>query len=106
MNNQSLPVVKKSTWNMTISTDKKLEHNSWGITILLKEGKEWIFIDITVPGYENIVKTQNGKLDRHQELAFDLKPIYQASKVSIIPIGKISTDTKTWQETLGNSNII
>lgn len=50
MNNQSLPVVKKSTWNMTISTNKKLEHNSWGITILLKEGKEWIFIDIAVPG--------------------------------------------------------
>lgn len=52
------------------------------------------------------MKTQNGKLDRHQELALDLKPIYQASKVSIIPIGKISKDTKTWQETLGNSNII
>lgn len=51
------------------------------------------------------MKTQNGKLDRHQELAFELKPIYQASKVSIIPIGKISKDTKTLQETLGNSNI-
>ena len=51
MNNQSLPVVKKRTWNMTISTDKKLEHNSWGITILLKEGKEWIFVDIAVTGY-------------------------------------------------------
>ena len=46
------------------------------MTPLLKEDKEWIFIDIAVPADQNIVKTQNEKVDRYQELAFEVKCIH------------------------------
>ena len=78
---------------------------------MLKEDKEWIFIDIAVPADQNIAKTQNQKVDRHQELALGVKRIHQASKVSGIPIvvgalGTISKDARTWQEELGIPDII
>ena len=40
-------------------TDKELKRNRLDITLLLKEDKGWIFIDIKVPADQNIVKTQN-----------------------------------------------
>ena len=50
--------------------------------------------------YKNIVKTQNEKVDSYQELAFEVKRIHQASKVSVITtvvgaLGTISKDTRT-----------
>lgn len=51
----------------------------------------------------------NEKVDRYQELVFEVKLIHQAS--SLIPIvvgalGTISKDARTWQEKLGIPDII
>ena len=50
-------------WDVTVYTDKKLKHNRPDITLLPKEEKEWIFIDIAVPADRNIMKTQNETID-------------------------------------------
>ena len=94
---------------MTTCTEKKLKHNRPDITVLLKEGKERIFIDI-VPADQNIIKTQNKKIERYQELAFEVKRIKKASKVSVITIvtdavGTILKDARTRKEKLGIPDI-
>ena len=92
----------KLTWDMTTYTDKKLKHNRPDITVLLKEENERNFIYIAVPADQNIIKTQNEKIERYQKLAFELKRINQASKLSVIPIvtgavGIILKDARTWK---------
>ena len=96
---------------MTAYTDKKLKHNRPDITVLLKEENERIFKDIAVPADQNIIMTQNEKIERYQQLAFELKRIIQASKVSFIPIatsavGIIFKDARTWKEKLRIPDIV
>ena len=49
---------------MTAYTDKKLKHKRPDITVLLTEENEQIFIDVAVPSDQNIIKTQNEKIER------------------------------------------
>ena len=97
---QPLPVVENGdvriTRDMTIYTDKKLRHNRPDITLLQRGTKEWTLIDIAVPADQNIIETEEEKVERYQDLAFQIKRIHRTSKVTVIPIvigalGTIST---------------
>ena len=68
----------KLTQDMTACTEKKLKHNRPDITVLLKQEKERIFIDIAVSADQNTIKTQNEKTASYQELAFEVKRINKA----------------------------
>ena len=50
---------------MTGCTEKKLKHNRLDVTVLLKQEKERIFIDIAVSADQNTIKTQNEKTERY-----------------------------------------
>ena len=89
------------TWDMTIYTDKMLKHNWPDITLVHKDTQKWTLIDIAVPADQNITKTEEEKVDKYQELAFEIRRIQVASHVTIIPImigalGSISKSAKTW----------
>ena len=66
---QSLPIKQndgvKLTQDMTGCTEKKLKHNRLDVTVLLKQEKERIFIDIAVSADQNTIKTQNEKTERY-----------------------------------------
>ena len=54
-----------------------------------------------MPADQNITRTEEEKVEKYQELAFEIRRIHGASKVTIIPIvisalGSISKDAKTW----------
>ena len=60
---------------------------------------------------QNIINTEEGKVDRYQDLAFEIKRIHRASKVTVIPIvigalGTISKNAKSWHEKLKIPDII
>ena len=81
---------------MTIYTDKVLKHNQPHITLVHKDAQKWTLIDTAVPVDQNITKTEEEKVEKYQELAFE---IHGASKVIIIPvvIGTLgSKGAKTW----------
>ena len=85
------------TWDMTATTDKKLNHNRPDITLVRKDTQGWALIDIAVPPDQNIIGTEEGKVDRYQDLAFKIKRIHRASKVRVIPIiviGALGTVSK------------
>ena len=58
-------------------------------------------IDIAVPVDQSIHRTQEEKVEKYQELAFEIRRVHGASKVIIIPIVigallSISKGAKTW----------
>ena len=112
---QPLPVVGNGdiriTWDTTIYTDTKLRHNRPGITLLQRDTKEWTLIDIAVPADQNIIEIEEEKVERYQDLAFEIKRIHRASKVTVIPIvigalGTISKNAKTWYRQVDLPDII
>ena len=66
---------------MTVYTDRKLNHNRPDITLVQKDTQEWTLIDIAVPADKNIINTEEEKVDRYQDLAFEIKRTHKASKV-------------------------
>ena len=102
---QPLPVAENGevriTWEMTIYTDKVLKHNPPYITLGHKDTQKLTLIDIAVPADKDITRTEEEKVEKYQELAFEIRRIHRASKVTIIPIvigalGSISKSAKTW----------
>ena len=94
------------TWDMTIYTDKVLKHNRPDITLMHKDTQKWTLIDIAVPADQNIIQTEEEKVEKYQELAFEIRRIHGASKVTVIPIvigalGGISKRSKAWLGKLG-----
>ena len=99
------------TWDMTVYTDRKLNHNRPDITLVQKDTQEWTLIDIAVPADQNIINTEEEKVDRYQDLAFEIKRIHRASKVTVVPIvigalGTISKNAKSWHEKLKIPDIV
>ena len=87
------------TWDMTIYTDKVLKHNRPDITLMHKDTQKWTLIDTGVPADQNIIQTEEEKVEKYQELAFEIRRIHGASKVTPIVIGAlggISKRSKAW----------
>ncbi|XP_069977673.1 uncharacterized protein [Penaeus vannamei] len=96
---------------MTVYTDKELNHNQPDIPLLRKDTWEWTLIVIPVPADLNIINTEEEKVDRYQNLAFEMMRIHRASKVAVIPmvtgaLGTISKNAKTWLGKLDIPDII
>ena len=65
---------------------------------MYQDTKKWTLSDIAVPADQIIVRTEEEKVE-YQELAFEIRRIYEPSKVTIIPIvigasGNISKSSK------------
>ena len=78
-----------------------LKHNRPDITLVHKDTHKWTLIDIAVPADQNITRIKEEEIKKYQELAFEIRRIHEASKVTIIPIvngalGSISKGAKTW----------
>ena len=76
---QPLPIIENGevrvTWDMTIYTDKVLKHNRPDITLVHKDTLD-----------QNIIRTEEEKVEKYQDLAFEIRRIHGASKVTVIPI--------------------
>nr|XP_027236928.1 uncharacterized protein LOC113828199 [Penaeus vannamei] len=94
------------SWDMTVYTDKKLIHNRPDI-IVLRDTQEWTRTDIGKPADQNIINTEEEKVDRYQDLASTIKRINSASKVSVIPmvIVALRTISKNAKICLGKLDI-
>lgn len=86
----------KLVWDGTIVTDRRVPHNRPDITLVLKDKHQWLLVDVDVPDDRNIVMTEALKIDRSQELAFEVGRIHQV-KIVVIPlvIGSLEQSRKT-----------
>ena len=62
-----------------------LKHNQPDVTLVHKDTEKWTLIDIALPEDQNITRTEEEKVEKYQELAFEIKRIHGASKVTKIP---------------------
>ena len=53
---------------MTIYTDKVLKHNRPDVTLKHKDTQKWTLIDIAVPADQSIIRTEEEKVEKYQEL--------------------------------------
>ena len=58
---------------MTIFTDKRLKHNRPVIAVVQKDTQESIIIDIAVPADQNILTTDEEKVEKYQHLALEIE---------------------------------
>ena len=93
---QPIPVIEneqvKLMWDNTIITDRCVPHNRPDITLVLKDRHQWVMVDAAVPDDRNIMTTEAWKIERYQDLAFEVKWMHQA-EVVVVPlvIGALGT---------------
>ena len=99
----------KLVWDGSIVTDRRIPQNRPDITLVLKDKHQWLLVDVAVPDDRNIVTTETWKIERYQELAFEVGRIHQV-KVVVVPLvigalGTVLKDFAKWQEYLGIPDI-
>lgn len=66
-------------WDITILTDKFLGSSLPDLTLVHMSSYEWILIDIMVPWDKNIVKAEQVKTLKFQDLTEQIIKMYQAA---------------------------
>ncbi|MEM7264392.1 MAG: hypothetical protein AAF370_00395 [Pseudomonadota bacterium] len=96
----------KILWDMTMFTDRRLPHNRPDICVFHKEQRKWTFIDIAVPFDVNVPNTEQTKVDKYQDLAFEIEQIHHCS-VTVVPIviGALGTVTSRLKVSLDSLNM-
>ena len=72
-------------WDLTIQTDMTVVHNRPDIILVEKPTRKWTIIDISVPNYLNVVRTEDWKVEKYQDLAFEVKIIPHVER-AILPV--------------------
>jgi len=73
-------------WDRTILSDKEAIHNRPDITVFDKEKKKVQFIDMAIPSPNNMQTVYAEKIRKYGELARQVKRLWNAEEVVIIPI--------------------
>ena len=99
----------KILWDFKIQTDKELKHNKPDIVILDKQKRTCMIIDVACPFDIRIQEKEKEKIERYNDLKWELMRIWNCSKVKVIPIiigalGTVSKSFKGWLSTI-SSNI-
>ncbi|XP_068697681.1 uncharacterized protein [Montipora foliosa] len=107
---QPLPTAENGevriTWDMTIYTDKVLKNNRPDVTLVHKDTQKWTLIDIAVPADQTITRTEEEKVEKYQELAFEIRRIHGASKVNNIYLDWCSCKhVKRWKDLVWQANV-
>ena len=63
-------------WDLTIQTDMTVAHNRPDIILVEKTIRKWTIIDIALSGDLNVVRTEDWKVEKYHDLAFEVKRIH------------------------------
>ena len=83
-------------WDMKIQTDKILEHSRPDIVILEKNSRSCLIVDVSCPFDTRVLEKEREKIDRYQDLKWELQRIWECREVRVIPIviGALGTISK------------
>lgn len=76
----------KIYWDLSIVTDRSVEHNRPDMVVWDKEEKTALVIDFAVPQDYNLAKTYGEKMSKYEALAQQIKDMWQLKKVNIMPL--------------------
>ena len=72
-------------WDLTIQTDITVAHNRPDIILVEKATRKWTIIDIAVPSDFNVVRTEDWKVEKYQDLAYEIRRLRHV-ETAILPI--------------------
>ena len=95
---------------LTIQTDMAVTHNRPDIILVEQAIREWTIVDIAVPGDFNVVRIEDWKVEKYQDLEFEVRRIYHV-ETAILPVvigalGTVPTRLIRSIEVLGIGDII
>ena len=73
-------------WDLTIQTDMTVTHNRPDIILGEKSTRKWTIIDIAVPGDFNVVTTEDWKVEKYQDLPFEVKRIHHVETAILLVV--------------------
>ena len=76
----------KLYWDRTIYTDRSVPHNRPDITLWDKKQRRVYLIDFAVVNNNNLQSTYNTKISKYQDIAEEIKALWQVQSVTIVPI--------------------
>lgn len=76
----------KILWDFSIQTDHEVRNNRPDIVVVDKSTQKVALVDIAVPNDSNIADKRVEKLRKYTDLANEVKTLWQARKVDIVPI--------------------
>ena len=95
----------KLLWDVSIQTDKKLDHNRPDIVLVDKQSKSCLIIDVACPNDWRVESKQ--KVNKYLDLAFEIKKMWNMKRVKVVPIviGALDTVPKKFEEHLTDINV-
>ena len=89
----------KVLWDMNIQTDKEIECSRPDIMVLEKKKRRCLIIDVACPFDTRLLKKEQEKIEKYQDLKREIKRIWQCQDVIIIPviIGALGTVHKNFE---------
>ena len=86
---------KRMDWDLTIQTDLTVAHNRPDIILVEKAIRKWKIIDIAVKHDLNVVREEDWKVEKYQDLAFEVKRIHHVETAILqVVIGALQPRTK------------
>ena len=92
----------KLIWDVTIQTDKKVDHNKPDIVLIDKTSNFCLIIDVACPFDTRVIEKENEKITKYQDLKWELIKIWKVKTIRVIPIviGALGTISKAFKEYL------
>ena len=95
----------KMLYDFNIYTDKKITHRRPDLVIHKKKERETLIIDFACPMDHNVDAKEKEKIDKYQELKFELQKLWK-TKIKIIPIvigalGTVSNNLEKYLKNIG-----
>ena len=86
----------KILWDFKIQTDKVISHNKPDILVFDKQSRDLMIIDVTCPFDTRIQEKEREKIERYQDLKWELIRIWRCKTAKVVPvvIGALGTFTK------------
>ena len=72
-------------WDLTIQTDMTVTQNRPDIILVEKAIRKWTIIDIAVRSDFNAVTTEDWKVKKYQDIAFEVKRVHHV-ETAILPV--------------------
>ena len=83
-------------WDKSILTAKKVGCNRPDITIHDTKARECIFVDVSIPVCDNVIKKEAEKITKYRDLEIEVQKCWNLRKVTTIPVvvGALGTVSK------------
>ena len=96
----------KMLWDFMIQCDHYIECRKPDIVVVEKEEKKCIIIDIAIPGDNRVGAKEKEKIEKYDNLKWEVKKMWSMKKVEIVPVvigalGAVSKNFELYIEKLG-----